>query len=44
MREEAIPSDVRIRGSVVWVVWIINAIGASFCQVDKISPVNRSNP
>lgn len=25
-------------------VWIINANGASFCQVDRIRPVNRSSP
>lgn len=27
-----------------WAVWIMRASGASFCQVDKISPVKRSSP
>lgn len=41
---DVIPSSVSSSGSIFCAVWIISANGASFCQVDKIRPVNRSNP
>lgn len=41
---DVIPSSVSNNGSIVCAVWIISANGASFCHVDKISPVVRSNP
>lgn len=39
-----IPRAVSSTGSTAWAVWMIRANGASFCHVDKISPVRRSSP
>lgn len=41
---DVIPRVVSNIGSTAWAVWIIRANGASFCQVDRISPVRRSSP
>lgn len=38
------PNIVSINGSMVCAVWMISANGASFCQVERIRPVSRSNP
>lgn len=38
------PNSVSSSGSMVCAVWTISANGASFCQVDRIRPVSRSNP
>lgn len=41
---DASPKAVNSIGSTAWAVWIIRANGASFCHVDRINPVKRSNP
>lgn len=38
------PSAVSSSGSRVCAVWVISANGASFCQVERIRPVDRSKP
>lgn len=43
IRVEASPSAMRMNGSVGWIC-TRRANGASFCQVDKISPVVRLSP
>lgn len=43
-RVDKSPSATSSVGAVSWAVCIIRENGASFCQVDKISPVVKSSP
>lgn len=41
---EVSPKAVNSMGSIACAVWIMRISGASFCQVERIRPVKRSNP